>query len=183
MNADVEHSLSAARGDRSERPSARCPSLYATTEEERHATWLELFFDLVFVLTIAELAHYLHDHLTVGGFLGFAFLFLPVWLVWSNFSYYADLFDVDSPFYWVTMLAAMLFSISLAVNVHGALDGGSTGFAASYVALRVLLVGLYAWAWRYVEETRALAAWHIAGFSAGALIWGVSLLVPEPARY
>jgi Bacterial low temperature requirement A protein (LtrA) len=84
VNADVEHSLSAARGDRSERPSARRPSLYDTSEEGRHATWLELFFDLVFVLAIAELAHYLHDHLTVGGFLGFAFLFLPVWLVWSG---------------------------------------------------------------------------------------------------
>jgi low temperature requirement protein LtrA len=162
---------------------ARRPSLYASSEEGRHATWLELFFDLVFVLAIAELAHYLHDHLTVGGFLGFAFLFLPVWLVWSNFSYYADLFDVDSPAYRVTMLATMLFSIALAVNVHGALDGGSAGFAASYVALRVLLVGLYAWAWLHVEETRALAAWHIAGFSAGALIWAASLLVPEPVRY
>jgi low temperature requirement protein LtrA len=163
---------------------AKRPTLYAPREGGgRHATWLELFFDLVFVLAIAELAHYLHDHLTVGGFLGFAFLFLPVWLVWSNFSYYADLFDVDSPFYRVAMLAAMLFSIALAVNVHDALDGGSAGFAAAYVALRVLLIALYAWTWRYVEETRALAAWHIAGFSAGALIWGASLLVPEPACY
>jgi low temperature requirement protein LtrA len=118
---------------------------------------LELFFDLVFVLAIAELAHYLHDHLTVGGFLGFAFLFLPVWLVWSNFSYYADLFDVDGSLHRVMMLVTMLFSISLAVNINVALDGGSAGFAASYVALRVLLVGLYAWAWRWVEETRALA--------------------------
>ena len=128
---------------------AKRPTLYALHREGgRHATWLELFFDLVFVLAIAELTHYLHGHLTVGGFLGFAFLFLPVWLVWSNFSYYVDLFEVDSPFYRVTMLAAMLFSIALAVNVHGALDGGSAGFAAAYVALRVLLIGLYAWAWR-----------------------------------
>jgi low temperature requirement protein LtrA len=162
---------------------ARRPSLYASSGEGRHATWLELFFDLVFVLAIAELAHYLHDHLTVGGFLGFAFLFLPVWLVWSNFSYYADLFDVDGSLYRVMMLVTMLFSISLAVNINIALDGGSAGFAASYVALRVLLVGLYAWAWRWVEETRALATWHIAGFSAGAVIWAASLLVPESARY
>jgi low temperature requirement protein LtrA len=90
--------LSAARGDQSRRrPLAGRPSLYASSGEGRHATWLEPFFDLVFVLAIAELAHYLHDHLTVGGFLGFAFLFLPVWLVWRNFSYYDDLYDVDGP--------------------------------------------------------------------------------------
>jgi low temperature requirement protein LtrA len=159
------------------------PRLYASSEEGRHATWLEVFFDLVFVLAIAELARYLHNHLTVGGFLAFAFLFVPVWLVWSNFSYYADLFDVDGPFYRVMMLVAMLLSIALAMNVYGALDGGSAGFVAAYVALRVLLVGLYTWAWRYVEETRPLTTWHLTGFSTGALIWGASLLVPEPARY
>ena len=161
------------------------PTLYAPGGGERHASWLELFFDLVFVLAVAELAHYLHAHLTPSGFLGFAFLFLPVWLVWSNFSYYADLFDADGPFYRVVMLAAMLFSIALAVNVYGALDGGSdaVGFAAAYVALRLLLVGLYAWAGRHVEEARSVAFWHVAGFSAGALIWGASLFVPEPARY
>ena len=68
-----------------------------TRPGERHATWLELFFDLVFVLAIAELAHYLHDHLTPGGFLGFAFLFVPVWSAWMGFTYYADLFESTAP--------------------------------------------------------------------------------------
>ena len=34
--------------------------------DERHASWLELFFDLVFVVAIAQLAHFLHDELTWG---------------------------------------------------------------------------------------------------------------------
>ena len=30
--------------------------------EERHATWLELFYDLVFIVTVSQLSHYLlHD--------------------------------------------------------------------------------------------------------------------------
>lgn len=167
----------------SRQATSRGPVLYASGRGERHATWLELFFDLVFVLAIAELAGYLHDHLTPAGFLGFALLSLPVWLVWSNFSYFADLFDVEGPLYRVATLAAMLASIALAVSVHDALDGGSAGFAAAYAALRVLLIVLYAWAWRRVEETRPLAARQLAGFSAGAAIWSASLLVPEPARY
>jgi low temperature requirement protein LtrA len=32
-----------------------------TAVEERHATWLELFFDLVIVVAVAQLAHLLHD--------------------------------------------------------------------------------------------------------------------------
>ena len=163
---------------------AKRPTLYALHREGgRHATWLELFFDLVFVLAIAELTRYLHDHLTVSGFLGFAFLFVPVWGTWMGYTYYADLFDVDGPAYRVAMLAAMLLSIALAVSIPGALDGGSSGFAAAYVALRMLLVGLYAWAWRHAREIRPLCARYVVGFSAGALVWVVSLLVPEPARY
>src|SRR5215204_4263260 len=100
-----------------------------------------------------------------------------------GYTYYADLFDVDGPAYRVAMLAAMLLSIALAVSVHGALDGGSSGFVAAYVALRLLLVGLYAWAWRHAREVSPLCARYVAGFSVGALVWGVSLLVPEPARY
>jgi low temperature requirement protein LtrA len=100
-----------------------------------------------------------------------------------GYTYYADLFDVDGPAYRVTMLAAMLVSIALAVSIHGALDGGSSSFVAAYVALRMLLVGLYAWAWRHAREVRPQCARYVAGFSAGALVWGASLLVPEPARY
>ena len=48
-------------------------------EEERRATWLELFFDLVFVVAIAQLAHNLQSDFTVTGLLKFAILFVPVW--------------------------------------------------------------------------------------------------------
>jgi low temperature requirement protein LtrA len=158
-------------------------TLFGSGEGDRHATWLELFFDLVFVLAIAELADYLHEHLTVAGVLGFVLLVLPVWLVWSNFSYFADLFEVDGPLYRVAMLAAMLLSIALAVSVHGALHGGSAAFAIAYVALRVLLIALWVWAWRRVERSRPVAARHVGGFLVGALIWAASLLVSPPGRF
>lgn len=150
---------------------------------ERHASWLELFFDLVFVLAIAELARYLHDHLTVSGFLSFVFLWVPVWWIWSGYSYFGDLFTVDTPAYRVTMLTAMLLSIAVAVNVSTALDGGSAGFALAYIALRIVLVGLYAWSWFRVREARALSSRYVAGFALGAAMWTGSLVVAEPARY
>lgn len=163
---------------------AQRPILYASRDEPRHVTWLELFFDLVFVLAIAELAHHLHDHLTVTGFLEFVFLFLPVWLVWSNYTYYADVFDIDeSPRFRIAMLTAMLLSVALAVTIPEALGTGSTEFAVVYIALRALLVGLYVWAWRNPTEVRPAVGWHIAGFSAGVAIWTASLLAPEPIRF
>ena len=51
----------------------------AEGEGVNHASWLELFFDLVFVVVIAELSHTLEQHLSWHGFLQFAALFVPCW--------------------------------------------------------------------------------------------------------
>ena len=50
----------------------RPPRLYRSENggSERHASWFELFFDLVFVIAVAELAHTLHDDLTFAGLVG-----------------------------------------------------------------------------------------------------------------
>jgi low temperature requirement protein LtrA len=162
------------------RPSR--PVLYVR-DGERHATWLELFFDLVFVLAVAQLARYLHDHLTGAGAVGFLFLFVPVWSAWMGFSYFADLFDIDSAEYQVTMVGAMLLSVAVAVNIHSALGGGAAGFAAAYAGLRLVLIGLYAWAWRNVPSARRLCRWQVLGFSLGVLVWLTSVFVPPPIVY
>ena len=153
----------------------------------RHATWLELFFDLVFVLAITELAGLLHSDPTLVGVKHFALLFVPVWWAWMGYSYYADQFDSDdvpdSAGFRITMLLAMLLTVVLAVTVHDALAGGSAAFAGAYVALRLLLVALYFHAGRQVPEARDLCARFAVGFAAGAGLWLGSLLVPEPWRY
>jgi low temperature requirement protein LtrA len=61
----------------------RPPQLRTLDDQgERHATWLELFFDLVFVISIAEVAHTLEDYHTLADFLGTAGLFVAVWWAW-----------------------------------------------------------------------------------------------------
>jgi low temperature requirement protein LtrA len=76
------------RDSRSAQPWLRPPRLrtLADVEEERHASWLELFFDLVFVVAIAELSHELVVNHTLNGFATFAALFVPVFVAWQGFS-------------------------------------------------------------------------------------------------
>lgn len=64
-------------------------------EEERHATWLELFFDLFFVVAISELAHNLNRDVSLSGFLGFLLLFVPIWWSWIGATFYANLLDLS----------------------------------------------------------------------------------------
>jgi hypothetical protein len=53
---------------------------------ERHATWTELFFDLVFVVAVAQLAAGLHADATLDGAIAFVGLFAPVWWTWTNYA-------------------------------------------------------------------------------------------------
>ena len=64
-------------------------------EEERKATWLELFYDLIFVVAIAELSHSLSKDVSVHGFISFVALFIVVWWCWLGATFYATLFDTD----------------------------------------------------------------------------------------
>ncbi|GAA4253113.1 low temperature requirement protein A [Dactylosporangium darangshiense] len=58
--------------------------------EERHATWLELFFGLVIVAAVAQLAHLLHDGVTFEKVLIFAFAYYAMWSIWTAFTLYAN---------------------------------------------------------------------------------------------
>lgn len=159
--------------------------LYVRESEtsDRHATWLELFFDLVFVVAIAQLAHVLHEHIDWLGIASFAALFVPVWWLWIDFSYYADQFDVERGFYRLIMLGVMFGIIVLAQTIPEALQEGSAEFASVYAALRLVIVGLYFQAWRLVPESRELTMRYTLSFSVALVVWILSIFVPPPMQF
>lgn len=152
-------------------------------ESDRHATWLELFFDLVFVLAIAKLSHLLHSDLTWTGIASFAALFIPVWWLWIDFSYFADQFDVERGIYRLIMLGTMFGLIVMALTVPHAMDGGSAKFAIAYAMLRFIITFLYVQAWRSVVPNRALTQRYVMSFSVSLALWVMSIFVPEPVRF
>ena len=114
----------------------------ADAPEERRATWLELFFDLVFVVAIAELTRQLVLDHSLSGFAEFAGLFVPVWVAWQGYMAYADRFDSDDLAFRVAYFLAMLAIAAMAVLIPDVAIGiHSAGFAISYVALRSIMLG------------------------------------------
>ena len=74
----------------------RPPSLRTReTGEKRAATWLELFYDLVFVVAVFRLGGRLLADPSGEGVLVFMGLFVIVWWTWAGFTFYADRFDTD----------------------------------------------------------------------------------------
>jgi low temperature requirement protein LtrA len=162
----------------------RPPRLRTLDDEgERHASWLELFFDVVFVVAIAQLAHELALDHSLRGFAVFAALFLPVFIAWQGFTIYADRFDTDDAVFRLTIFAAMLAIAALAVQIPDVAHGASTGFVIAYAVLRSLMVALYLRSYRHVPAARPLIARYAAGYSLGIGLWLVSLAFPAPWRY
>lgn len=149
---------------------------------EHHATWLELFFDLVFVLAISELANYLSSHLTLAGLLGFAGLFVVVWWAWLSFTFFSDQFDPDHVVYRLVMLLIMLCSIILAVNIKEAFSNDARAFILLYAILQALLTLLYLWG-RRDQEARIWATQFALGFAIATVLWLASLWALPPLRY
>src|SRR5919204_1459478 len=161
------------------------PRLLTLADEgERHASWLELFFDLVFVVAITELSQALVSDHSAGGFLRFAALFVPVWVAWQGYMAYATRFDTDDLGFRVAYFGAMLAIAAMAVLVGDVSRGEhSAAFAVSYVVLRSIMLALYWRAWRAVPEARVLVRFYGLGYAAGVGLWLVSLAFPTPWRY
>ena len=152
-------------------------------DETRRSTWLELFFDLVFVVAVAQLGQELSQDVSAEGLFRFLAFFVPVWWAWMGFTFYANRFDTDDLPYRLLIFVAMLGVAALATTLPDAFAGATRAFVLSYVFVRLVLLVLYARAIRHVDEGRAIAVFYFAAFSAAVLVWLASLLFPAPERY
>ncbi|MBW4577150.1 MAG: low temperature requirement protein A [Aphanothece sp. CMT-3BRIN-NPC111] len=152
-------------------------------QEPRHATWLELFYDLVFVVAVSQVAHNLHGHVSLSGFLGFVFLFMPIWWAWIGTTFYSNRFDSDDIGHRLLTGVQMIAIAALAVNIHDGLGETSAGFALSYFASRVVLVIEYLRAAKHIPPARGLATRYATGFAIAASLWLLSVFVPIPLRF
>jgi low temperature requirement protein LtrA len=152
-------------------------------DETRRSTWLELFFDLVFVVAVAQLGQQLSQDVSAEGLFRFLGFFVPIWWAWMGFTFYANRFDTDDLPYRLLVFVAMLGVAALATTLPDAFAGASRGFVLSYVFVRLVLLVLYARAIRHVDEGRAIAVFYFAAFSAAVVVWLASLLFPAPERY
>ena len=152
-------------------------------EEERRATWLELFFDLVFVVAIAQLAHNLQEDFSFLGLFKFAVLFVPIWWCWIGATFYDTRFDNDGLVDRLITLMQMAIVATMAANLDRGLDSSAIGFALSYIAFRTVLVAQYLHAGYHVSMARGLTSWFAIGFSSSIVFWLISLFVPSPWRF
>ncbi|HMJ07845.1 MAG TPA: low temperature requirement protein A [Pyrinomonadaceae bacterium] len=151
---------------------------------ERHASWLELFFDLVFVLAVSQVALILTGHTDLWGFLKYVVLFIPVWYSWIGFTYYADRFETEEAVYRIWMFAGMLAVLGFSLTLGNAFTtGGDAPLIICYACVRLSLIVLYARAAYYVPLARPFCLQFIGGLGSSLVLLFISLLFESPTRY
>jgi low temperature requirement protein LtrA len=152
-------------------------------EAGRKVTWLELFFDLIFVAAVSQVAAPLRESFTPGELLRFTTLFLLIWWAWIGHTFYATRFDTDDVIQRLLTLTQIFIVAVMAANAKDALDSrSSAGFAAAYAVMRLVLVLQYARA-RRLPQAQALATRHLTGHGVAAALWLASAFAGVPVRF
>ncbi|MDJ0557423.1 MAG: low temperature requirement protein A [Microcoleaceae cyanobacterium MO_207.B10] len=150
---------------------------------ERKVGWLELFFDLVFVAVMRELAHYLSAHISAAGVGSFILLSIPVWWIWVGATYYNERFQTEGLESRVFTFIKMLPVAGLAVFIHHGLGETSAGFALSYAAAHLIVTYLW-WRGGYHDRNfRPTAKRLVIGYSISIILFIISAFIPSPGRF
>jgi len=135
---------------------------------DQRVTWVELFFDLVFVFCVTQVVTLLHGHIDAKSAASALLVFWLVWWAWTQFTWALNAANTDHPRVQLTTLLATAVAYFLAVGIPRAIGDGALWFAISYVVLRIAGLLVYYWvAWSDPLQRRAVRVFGL--FSVGGL--------------
>jgi low temperature requirement protein LtrA len=150
--------------------------------EEQRASFVELFFDLVFVFVVTRLSDLLVRDLTLLGAAKTAFLLLVAWWAWIYTTWMTNWFDPDTGPVRAVLLVGMLASMLGAIAIPDAFGDRALLLVVGYVGVQSFRNGFAVLATDrsdplHMPLVRSFA-WNVW---VGA-IWLVGALVDETTR-
>jgi low temperature requirement protein LtrA len=153
-------------------------------------TSVELFFDLVFVFVVTQLASRLAHHLTLGGAVETMLLLLAAWWAWVYTTWVTNWFDPETLVVRTVLLVAMVAGVLGAISIPEAFGDRALLLVVGYVGIQtfrnafVVLATepadpLYRPLARILWWTCAVAPLWIAGLfvdgSTRVVVWALAL--------
>jgi low temperature requirement protein LtrA len=155
------------------------PTLHESTGE-RKATWMELFYDLAFVVAISTTAHSLSSSGSPHGYLVFAVQFVLLQWAWTGYTFYNDRFDSDDLLHRIAGLCQMFLVLFIA-TLHHWLAGDFFAFVVAYVMLRLFTIGFNYYAGLRIPEARQATRTLARGYSIALVPLVAALAVSSPS--
>ncbi|MUT64908.1 low temperature requirement protein A [Paenibacillus sp. NEAU-GSW1] len=158
-------------------------------QQEKKVTWLELFYDLIFVAAVATTTHVLL-HVKDGivpahDLVKFVLMFVPVWWAWVGQTLFINRFGQDLLHHRLLLVTEMAFVLIMTASLSVDFDAYYYSFALGYLGLRVLTALQYLIARAREREPNRRAVAHYLGtrFWLGISFSASSLLFDPPVRY
>lgn len=153
-------------------------------ESHRSSTPLELFFDLCFVVAIAQAASSLHHALDetyfVRALIGYPTAFFAIWWAWVNFTWFASAYDNDDVIYRICVFVQVAGVLVLAAGVPRMFADDTVALAvAGYLIMRVGLIALWIRAALSDPPRRRTNLRYAIGLSVAQLGWIVWAATPR----
>ena len=134
-------------------------------EEERKTSYIELFFDLVFVFAFTQVTALILEDTSLEGFVRAALVLAMVWWAWSAYAWMTNAIDIENSITRLIMFTAMAAGFFMALAVPDAFQDEAAWFAVAYFVVRILNTALYTWGARndpvLLRATLRLAPWFL----------------------
>lgn len=138
-------------------------------EVAQGATFVELFFDLVFVFAVTQLTAFLAHDLTWGGLTKTGLLFWLVWWAWTQFTWTLNLADTEHSLVRIPTLLAAAVAFFMAQAVPDAFADAGLWFAISYVLVRMIGLALQVWVVSS-DQRMTVTLWSVASQAGLVLV-------------
>jgi low temperature requirement protein LtrA len=99
-------------------------------------TYVELFFDLVFVFAVTQLSHHLLEHLTIAGAAETALLLGAVWMVWVYSMWATNWLDTNRAPVRLMVLALTAVGLVLSTSIPDAFGRRGLAFGIAYALMQ-----------------------------------------------
>ena len=117
---------------------------FVLVNEDRSASFVELFFDLVFVFGVTQVVASIHGHLDWPTLWRAAVVLALMWWAWTQYTWLAGYADFDEVRPRVVLLVATAGTFVLAVAVQGAWADEGPIFGMAYFGV-MALAGAFMW--------------------------------------
>lgn len=118
------------------------PSTNLHAPEDQPVTFVELFFDLVFVFAVTQVTGLTAHHLDLGGVARSGLLFWLIWWAWTQFTWTLSPADTEHTVVRAWTLVATAAGFVMAASVSGAFGDDGLWFAVPYIFIRLIGMGL-----------------------------------------
>ncbi|MGE0231034.1 MAG: low temperature requirement protein A [Flavobacteriaceae bacterium] len=122
--------------------------------EEGKVSFIELFFDLVFVFTIIQLSHTMAHHFTPAGVAEGLVMVLGVWWIWIYTTWAMNWLNPAHMSVRAMLFAMMFLGLVLSTSIPEAFGDRGLFFAGAYVAMQVGRSAFVAFANRGYDPVR-----------------------------